>query len=253
MTWQLVGRLPTAKDGRDAVVDSEMVRSEVARAVAALPPAKEGPKGKDGAEGLTIKGDKGDKGEVGEGRDGRDGEPGRDAVHLDVIDGIDPAKRYQRGTFATYRGGLIRSFKATDPMAPGADLERSGWHVVVQGLADIALDLGDDLRTVQVKMIYTGGDVVSKAMTLPVVIYRDIWREENTYTKGDSVTRGGSTWVLMADHQTGKPGDENSGWKMAVKSTNGRDGLKGEKGDRGAEGRAGKDLTSMSLAGEKYR
>jgi integrin beta 3 len=67
---------------------------------------------------------------------GKDGQDGRDAAQLEILDGIDPFKRHHRGTYASHRGSIVRAFRATDPMPEGGDLEKSGWHVVVRGVAD---------------------------------------------------------------------------------------------------------------------
>lgn len=213
----------------------DLVLEDGQRVEVPLPPGAQGDAGKDGADG-----EKGEKGEPGDaGRDGRDGEPGRDAPHVDVLDGIDETRRYQRGTFATHLGGLIRSFRATDPIGEGGNLDRAGWHVVVRGIAEASFDTSDDGRVVTMRLSYTDGQRFEKALRVPAMIYRGIW-EDITYANGDVVTRDGSAWVLRSDVARGKPGDENSGWQMFVKK--GRDGLRGEKGDRGFKGADGKDL-----------
>lgn len=232
--------------GKDADVD--VIRDLVARAFAALPVPKDGAPGKDGRDGIDgkdgtagrdgVDGTKGDPGA--DGRDGRDGEPGRDAVHVDVLDGIDPTKRYGRGTWATHDGGVVRAYRATEPMAEGGDIEKHGWHVVLRGLTNVEVDVHDDLRTMTVRHILTGGKVRTKSVAMPVVIYRGIWTEADTYTRGDSTTRDGSTWILMTERQAGKPGDAESGWQLSTKrGRDGRDGIKGEKGERGSQGKDG--------------
>jgi hypothetical protein len=218
-------------------------------------PGEPGPAGKDGEPGPAGKdggpGPAGEKGIDGiDGRDGRDGEPGRDAVQVEVLAGIDSAKRYQRGTFAAYRGGIVRSFKATDPLTDGADLERCGWHVVVRGIADVDLQMDDDLRTVRLGMTMTDGQTVTKELTTGAVVYRGIWRA-GAFKRGDAVTREGSTWIANADtDQT--PGDGETAWQLAVKKgRDGRDGIRGEKGERGAEGKSGRDLTQLGFDGRR--
>lgn len=214
----------------------DLVLEDGRRVEVPLPPGVQGDAGQDGA-----KGEKGDKGETGDaGRDGRDGEPGRDAPHVDVLDGIDETRRYQRGTFATHLGGLIRSFRATDPIGEDGNLDRAGWHVVVRGISEATFDASEDGRIVTLRLSYTDGQRFEKSLRVPAMIYRGIW-EDSIYSKGDVVTRDGSTWVLQEDVARGKPGEEGSGWKLAVKK--GRDGLKGDRGDRGAPGRDGKDVT----------
>lgn len=234
------------RDGQDGKDGAPGVKGDAGEVGPAGPA---GPKGDPGEPGQN--GSAGDRGEKGmDGADGRDGEPGRDAPHVDVLDGIDNAKRYQRGTWATWRGGVIRSFRATDPLAEGVEIEKAGWHVVMQGLHDAKLELSDDGRTVHMGLQMTGGAVIEKRLAVPAMIYRGVWKDGDGYEKGDSATRDGSVWVLMTEKQAGKPGDADSGWQLAVKrGTHGRDGIRGEKGDRGAEGRASQDLARMSPRG----
>lgn len=221
--------------GRDA--DPEIVRAMVAAAVQQVPVPKDG-------------------------RDGRDGEPGRDAVHVEILDGIEHGKRYGRNTFAAHAGGLVRSFKATDPLAAETDLERAGWHVVVRGLDDLSIEIDDDMRTVHVRCVMTGGKVVEKSAAFPVMIDRGIFKAETRYERGDVVTWDGSMWVcrgVALDVRPGIPKDQPlheeslAAWRLAVKrGRDGRDGVRGEKGERGAEGRAGRDLTQMGPDGKKW-
>lgn len=188
-----------------------------------------------------------------QGRDGLDGEPGRDAVHVEVLDGIDASKKYQRGTFATYRGGLVRSFRATDPLPEDGELEKHGWHVVVRGITTTKLELSDDMRTVTLRQEFTDGEQVEDSLKIPAMIYRGVWRPDVVYVKGDATTYDGCTWLLSVDEAVASPGTDGSGWDLAVRrGRDGRDGTRGEKGDRGAEGRPGKDLTQMSFDGKKY-
>lgn len=221
--------------GRDA--DPEIVRAMVAAAVQQVPVPKDG-------------------------RDGRDGEPGRDAVHVEIVDGIELGKRYGRNTFAAYGGGLVRSFKATDPLSPDTDLERAGWHVVVRGIDDLSIELGEDLRSVHVRCTMTGGRVVERTLAIPALIDRGIFKSETRYEAGDVVTWDGSMWVcrgvaldVRPGIPSGQPLHEESlaAWRLAVKrGRDGRDGVRGEKGERGAEGRPGRDLTQMGPDGKKW-
>lgn len=219
-----------------------------------------GEKGDAGERGLPgevgsagLKGDVGSAGEKGtageRGEKGIDGLNGRDAIEIDVIDGVSPAKRYQRGTFAAIRGGLVRSFRATDPLVEGGELEKSGWHVVVRGVDEFAVELSDDGRTIGFAHKMTDGSVVTKCLKVPTMIYRGIWTE-GKYEHGDVVTRGGEAWHATKDTDTQPPGDD---WKLMVrKGRDGKDGIAGLKGERGAEGRAGRDLTQLGADGAKW-
>lgn len=188
---------------------------------------EQGEKGLDGAPGERgekgAPGELGPRGEKGEdglaGRDGLEGAPGKDALQIEVFQSIDPARKYQRGAYASHKGGLVRSFRATDPL--GDDLAKAGWEVIVRGIDSIEVELGDDLRTVTVKHSLSDGQVISKTFKTPNVIDRGIFKDGGEYAACDGVTFGGSFWIARKDSPQGKPGDAED-WRLAVKK--GRDG-----------------------------
>ena len=51
---------------------------------------------------------------------------------------------------------------------------------------------------------------------LPIVIDRGVYDAERDYSRGDSVSHGGSLWIAQLDSPDHKPG-EGSGWRLAVK------------------------------------
>lgn len=245
-----VAEFPTARDGidgkdgadgiagKDAEVDYERIEVMLAQMIAKLPAAKDGAAGINGKDGI----------------DGRDGEPGRDAIHLDVLDGIDATRRYQRGTFAAFKGGMIRAYRITDPLedaAADAPLEKSGWSVVVRGIDQVKLVQGDNPREFAIGVAYTSGDVVLAKFAMPVMIYKGVFRAESKFERGDTVTWDGSLWHCEVDTTSNKPGTGGD-WKLAAKhGAPGKDGnsVKGERGPPGADGR---DLTQMTADGRKY-
>ncbi len=253
---QRIASIPAGKDGRDGIDGKDGAPGEPGKPGEKGADGVPGERGQDGKDGMPgPKGEDGKPGEKGadgkdgrdgrDGKDGRDGEPGKDAADIQPIADIDPAKSYPRGTWAQHKGGLWVSRAATEGM--------SGWDCVVSGIDGITAELGKDARTLTVRIATSGGKSLELSASLPTMIYRGIWREGEQYAQGDTVTRGGSAWVLTAEAQKAKPGEDGSGWQLAVKKgTDGRDGLKGEKGERGGEGRAGRDLTQMTLDGKRY-
>ena len=206
-----------------------------------------GPKGDKGDPGESIKGDKGAPGKDGESvdivmlkstvagwvqdavklmgfKDGKDGLDGRDALEIVPLDGIDPAKSYKRGTWASFRGGLLRSFRDTEPLGE-LTLEQAGWKVIVEGIAqhDVA-GVDGDARSVVVRSVLTSGKTVESRFDLPAMRYRGIYRDGGDYALHDTVTWAGSLWYRSSDG-TGQPGHEGSGWTLCVKrGQNGKDG-----------------------------
>lgn len=141
-------------------------------------------------------------------RDGDNGEDGKDALQLEIIPEIVTDKSYPRGSYAIHSGGLWRSYQKTAGM--------NGWECLVDGID--AIDISqDDERHFTVVATKSSGEKTEKTFSVPVMIYRDIFKEGNKYYPGDSVTWGGSVWYCH--QETGdKPGEDGSkGWKLAVK------------------------------------
>lgn len=89
-------------------------------------------------------------------------------------------------------------------------------------LDDFDVSLAEDGRTLTLK--FERGDLKrERTIKLETLIYREVWRE-GEYERGDVVTWGGSIFIAQRK-PTGKPGDPDSGWKLAVK--HGRDGRDG--------------------------
>lgn len=97
------------------------------------------------------------------------------------------------------------------------------------GFDDLSVDY-DGERGFSMK--FTRGEVIKAfEFTLPVVIYREVFRDDAEYAKSDSVTFGGSLFIAMKDAPQGKPGSSDD-WKLAVKH-----------GRHGKDGDPGKDYT----------
>ncbi len=185
-----------------------------------------------------------------DGKDGKDGTNGKDSLEIEILDLIDSDKQYSRNTYANYNGGLVRSFKLTEPLSKALGLEKSGWHVIVNGIKSSDAELKDD-NTIVFKTEFTNGELIEKEMNIPYMVYRGVW-QDGLYTKNETTTWSGSLWICTTKETNTKPG-EGSDWQLAVKKgRDGRDGLKGDKGDRGAQGRDGKDLTQMDFNGRKF-
>jgi hypothetical protein len=204
---------------------------------------RDGIDGKDGAPGLNGKdGAPGIKGEDGrDGRDGKEGAPGRDALRLDVLEHVDAERSYPRNTYAVHGGGVIRSFRTTDPIT--AELEKSGWHVVVRGIAEeteVSLKEG---RIIERTTVYTDGTRFVRQLHTNALIYRGVWREGG-YEAGDTVTRDGGMWHCQRD-TSAQPG-QSPDWLLAARrGTDGRNGKDGAPGERGQEGKPGRDFTKL--------
>lgn len=138
---------------------------------------------------------------------------GKNAVDLEVLPAIDAEKSYPRGTYALHNGGLWRSCEKTVGMR--------GWECVVCGVADIAIEQGDDPRQVTVSLSKSDGHRVEKQFVFPVLIDCGVYKDEQVYRKGDGVSLSGSFWIAQVDSPAGRPGT-TSDWRLSVKK--GRDG-----------------------------
>lgn len=242
------------KDGRDGV------------------DGKDGARGTDGLQGLPgERGEKGDRGELGvpgkagvdgtgglegkqgekgidgvngaDGRDGRDGtpgEPGRDALDIDIRDGIDETKTYTRGTFATFRGGMIRALRVTDPVVDG-DVVKAGWQIVLDGIQSMTVTPPhEDQRKMTVSITTTSGKTSHQHFEIPFVIDKGVYRSGENYNKGDAVTWDGSVWIAK-EVTADKPGTSPA-WRLSVKrGRDGKDGANGKDGEKGPPGKDGLD------------
>lgn len=87
------------------------------------------------------------------------------------------------------------------------------------GFDDMAVEY-DGERTIA--LVLTRGDrVLRKEIVLPIVLDRGIWKEGTTYVRGDSISYGGSTFIVQVDETTARP-ETSKDWRLAVKR--GRDG-----------------------------
>jgi len=197
------------KDADETAIAAK-VTEQVTKAIESIPAPKDGTNGERG-----LAGEKG-----ADGRDGREGEPGRDALALDVLDAIDPTRRYQRGTFASHAGGIVRAFRVTDPL--DGDLAKSGWTVVVNGIESEEEESPDDGRTVKRITRYTNGQTLVRVTNTGAVKDAGIYQATEQYLKGDGVTWGGSWWIAQRDSKGDKPDSGSGAWRLAVKR--GRDG-----------------------------
>lgn len=186
----------------------------------------------------TPKGEKGDKGD--QGKDGKSvsldeillemkneiarqvmkidpPKDGKDAIELEIQPSVDFQKSYPRGIYACHKGGVIRSYKSTQ--------EDHGWEVVLNGVAGVTQKQVDE-RTVEIVTEMTDGKKETAKFSYPAMIYRGIWKDETKYTRGDTVTFGGSLWHCDNPTEEEKPGTVNNSkcWTLCAKK--GRDGGK---------------------------
>lgn len=179
------------------------------------PNGEQGPQGKDGPPGLP--------GEPGrDGRDGQKGEPGRDALQIDILPAIDPARSYPRSTYAQFGGGIVRSTRTTDPIPDGGLLTDAGWSFIVRGISMLDMRQIDE-RNFEFSALFNDGTVEKKCFTIPAQIYRGVHSEGKPYERGDTVTWAGSLWHCETPTDE-RPG-EGGAWRLAVKR--GRDGKDG--------------------------
>jgi hypothetical protein len=190
---------PTAQQVIEALRSMpEAFDAAVQRYLEQHPPAA----GKDGEPGKPGK----------DGAPGKDGEPGRDGV------GVASALIDRAGNLvitcsngATCELGAVVG-KNGDPGRDGRD----GFS-----LSNFDATLMDDGRTVLFS--FEGADQsFAVELAIPAMIYRGVWREDQAYERGDTVTWAGSLWHCDADDTSEKPDGSEKHWTLAAKR--GRDG-----------------------------
>ena len=141
-------------------------------------------------------------------------EDGRDALDLDILPAIDPEKSYPRGIYAMHNGGLWRSHSTTSDMR--------GWDCIVNGVQHHSTSQVDE-RTFQSTTLLSDGKLISNEFTMPVMLYKSVYKADYQYRKGDMVTCSGSLWHCDED-TTERPGGNDSKWTLCAKK--GADGRK---------------------------
>lgn len=277
------------RDGKDAKeIDFSRVESEIEKRVGEIvkkiPAPKDGKDGRDGKDGKDGK----DVDEpaiksalqtelramfesIPAPKDGKDGRDGKDGESPDPL-----------AIERTITDRVEKAVKAIPAPNDGKDGKEGASGVSIKDVATdsdgcllVTLSSGDILRTKSVrgedglgfddmrvesdgertfKVIFERGDRIKKyELTIPSVIYRDVWEAAEKYAEGDCVTYGGSLWVAKREAEPNERPDQSDAWRLAVKrGRDGRPGKDGEKGDKGPEGRPGKDLTQMGPDGARW-
>jgi vacuolar-type H+-ATPase subunit F/Vma7 len=150
------------------------------------------------------------------GKDGLNGSNGLDAMQIEILPSIDAEKRYPRGTYARYKGGVIRAVRDTDAGEP----MQSGWEVLINGVDNVEIHQlqGGEFA---IKTILSNGQSNIVKAALPTMEYKGVWKESNgEYSKGHTVTHQGSLWHCNKS-TTDKPSTSDA-WTLCTKA--GRDG-----------------------------
>ncbi len=218
MVKEAVSHIPVPRDGRD--YDPDVLQKAVNDAVANIPQPADGKSlTPDDVRPMLEQMVKEAVSHIHVPRDGRDYDPdvlqkavldavsalpapqdGRDATALEILPAIDDQKSFPRGTYATHRGGLWRAYEKTHGMR--------GWECLVDGVADIDVSMtGERLFSVVVRQ--SSGQRTEKTFSLPVMLYRGVFRAGETYHPGDTVTWGGSLWHCNSMTED-KPGEAHS-------------------------------------------
>lgn len=245
------------KDGRDGIDGKSVTVDDVVpmlrELVAAIPPAKDGergaqgepgrdgamgPRGERGEPGESVRGEKGDTGERGE--KGADGiSPTPEAVAL----ALEPHIAKWALDFERRAQDVLQ--RAVDRMPAPRDGKDGADGINGKDGANGLDGLGfDDMRIEQVgergiAVVFERGSQRKECvLTLPAMIYRGVYRDGQTYQRGDTATWGGSLWHCDKD-TTDKPEGAEKAWTLCTKR--GRDGRDGERGAEGKQGPAGRD------------
>ncbi|EMD8985960.1 hypothetical protein VW608_005630 [Pseudomonas aeruginosa] len=228
---ELVKAIPAPADGQSVTVEdvAPLIREEVAKAVAEVPPAKDGESvtADDVRPILTELVDSAVK-LLPPAAPGKDANMGELKDHLaELVKGIQlpsvPTAEEVAGLFERRFSDLTLHWERSVREETSKALDRipapkDGRDALP--LESFDLELGDDGRTVTIKM--QAGDVVlEKSVKIASVIDRGVYSADKSYEQGDGTTYGGCYWIAQKDAPTGVPGGSDD-WRLAVKK--GRDG-----------------------------
>jgi hypothetical protein len=184
----------------------------------------------------------------------KDGQDGKDGVSAEEVEKMVEARLTDRIESLHARWELDFERRAHDAFQRAIDRMpapkdgkdgRDAFQV-----EDFELSLGEDRRTVSVAF-KRGEESVTKTLTLPTVIYRNVYKDGESYEPGDLVTWGGSLWHCN-EPTTDKP-ELTKAWTLAAKrGRDGRDGKDGSRGEKGDPGPRGRDLTQLGPDGSKW-
>lgn len=239
---------------------------EIDRQIEALPKAKDGVDGKDGANGAN-------------GADGQSLSLDDVREHIDLVvrEAVAdlPVPRHVTGGFIDRDGALSHTFSdgSVSNLGPvvgkdGADCDMEMVARIIEnhiariekpkdgkdGLSVDNFSVSFDLerRTLYFRL-EDAAHTKESEVVLPVMLYRELWKEGETYRRGDTVTRDGSMFVCIDEETNKMPGTSNSGWRLSVKrGRDGKDGKEGKQGEQGEKGRDGRDLTQRGPDGSKW-
>jgi hypothetical protein len=203
---------PAGAPGKDAEIPETLIRELIDARVKEIPPAADGKSVP--IEDVQRMVDDAVQKRMAEVRVPADGNDGRDALHLEILAGIDLSKNYPRNTYAKHLGGLWRSFEKTH--------ELRGWECIVNGVAGVEYEPSDeDPRVLAAKTILSDGTESCAVIRVPAMVYKGVFREGEEYEQGDTVTWAGSLWHCQEPTRE-KPAESGvKSWRLAVKK--GRD------------------------------
>lgn len=185
-------------DGASVTVDQVMpdLRAELQRAIAAIPPPKDGAPGKDGVS-VTVN---------------------------DLIPMLDAA--ITKAVLDIERRGMDIIQRCLERIEKPKDGNNGKDGADGLGFDDAVVEY-DGERSFAV-VISRGDKRKEFPFKIPVLIERGVYKDGTAYERGDGVTAGGNYWIALKD-TTLRPGDNNADWRLAVrKGRDGKDGAKGE-------------------------
>lgn len=214
---------PSGKDGADGPSIEDVkgfVEQQVLATVAKIPPPVDGKDGKSADEeaiaARIMDVVMAKVAAIPVPKDGADGQNGKDGVGLaDALIDREGALVVTLTNGTAKNLGLVVGKHGQDGAAGNDGSDGLGFE-------DIAIEFDGERG---VKFFGARGETRKElgAITLPVIIDRGVYKEGQSYQRGDATSWGGSLWVAQED-TTDKP-ETSKAWRLAVKR--GRDGKDG--------------------------
>jgi hypothetical protein len=177
-------------------------------------------------------------------KDGRDGIDGKSVTAEDVLPELEARLQKAIDALPVPQNGKDGTSVTLEDMVPILESYAASWaldfekraHDVLQRTIDRmpkakdgrdALQLEDFQCSLNGRMLtlalVRGSVRVERVLKLDIPLYREIWKDSESYDKGDCVTYDGALWIALKDNTKSRPGEfSTKAWRLAVKK--GRNG-----------------------------
>jgi hypothetical protein len=95
-------------------------------------------------------------------------------------------------------------------------IDLSEWMCVVDSVVKIEVEQLEDLRSFKIKTLLASGDFDVQQFKIPAMLNAGVYKNGQSYERGDVVTRDGSQWVCEVDQTSAVPAFSRD-WRLCVR------------------------------------